>query len=147
MKSKFDNATPPDLFSGPKLAIWSKNQQPSLQKTPLLSEKSETAMLPPFSRRRSLGEKAICEYFVCYTTVFNFYDIYTTPDICHILHISHFFYTTTIWGLKILHLKVRKCTTKVASRQNSVNLHSGAQIHISNHVWYINTVCKIIQFV
>ena len=82
MKSKFDNATPPDLFSGPKLAIWSKNQQPGLQKTPLLSEKSETAMLPPFSRRRSLGEKAICEYFVCYTTVFNFYDIYTPLDIC-----------------------------------------------------------------
>ena len=58
-----------------------------------------------------------------------------------ILHISHFFYTTTIWGLKILHLKVRKCTTKVASLQNSVNLHSGAQIHITNHVWNINTVC------
>ena len=64
-----------------------------------------------------------------------------------ILHICHFFYTTTIWGLKILHLKVRKCTAKVASRQNSVNLHSGAQIHISNHVWNIKNVCKILQFV
>ena len=59
-----------------------------------------------------------------------------------ILHICHFFYTTTIWGLKILHLKVRKCTTKVGLRQNSVNLHSGAQIHISNYVKNIYTVCK-----
>ena len=33
-----------------------------------------------------------------------------------ILHICHFFYTTTIWGLKILHLKVRNCATKVVSR-------------------------------
>ena len=38
-----------------------------------------------------------------------------------ILHICHIIYTTTIWGLKILHLKVRKCATKVASRQNSVD--------------------------
>ena len=64
-----------------------------------------------------------------------------------ILHICHFFYTTTIWGLKILHLKVRKFATKVASRQNSVNLHPEAQIHISNYVWNIYTVCKIIHFV
>ena len=42
------------------------------------------------------------------------------PHTC-ILHICHFFYTTTIWALKILHLKVHKCATKVASRQNSVN--------------------------
>ena len=36
-------------------------------------------------------------------------------------HICHFFYTTTFWGLKILHSKVRKFATKIASRQNSVN--------------------------
>ena len=39
------------------------------------------------------------------------------PDICH------FFYTHIFWGLKILHSKVRKFTTKVASRQNSVITH------------------------
>ena len=37
------------------------------------------------------------------------------PDICH------FFYTHTFSGLKILHSKVRKFATKIASRQNSVN--------------------------
>ena len=37
-----------------------------------------------------------------------------------ILHICHFFYTTAIWGLEILHLKVRKFATIVASPQNSV---------------------------
>ena len=59
VKSNFDNATPPELCSGPKQAIWSKNQQPGLKKTPLLSEKSETAILPLFGRGRSLGEKAM----------------------------------------------------------------------------------------
>ena len=39
----------------------------------------------------------------------------------NILHICHFFYTTTIWGLRILHLEARKCSIKVVSRQNSVN--------------------------
>ena len=34
-------------------------------------------------------------------------------NIWSILHICHFFYTTTIWGLKILHLKVRKCAKKL----------------------------------
>ena len=37
------------------------------------------------------------------------------PDICH------FFYTHTFSGLEILHSKVRKFATKIASRQNSVN--------------------------
>ena len=37
------------------------------------------------------------------------------PDICH------FFFTHTFSGLKILHSKVRKFATKIASRQNSVN--------------------------
>ena len=32
-----------------------------------------------------------------------------------------FFYTTTFWGLQILHSKVRKFAIKIASRQNSVN--------------------------
>ena len=37
------------------------------------------------------------------------------PDICH------FFYTNTFLDQKILHSKVRKFATKIASRQNSVN--------------------------
>ena len=40
----------------------------------------------------------------------------------------------TFWGLKILHSKVRKFATKIASQQNSVNHHSRAKLH---------TVCKI----
>ena len=46
-----------------------------------------------------------------------------------------FFYTTTIWGLKILHLKVCKCATRVASRQNSVN-----KLTYLFYVWNIYTV-------
>ena len=49
--------------------------------------------------------------------------------VVNILHICHFFYTTTICGLEILHLKVRKCPTKVPSRQNSANQRPGVQIH------------------
>ena len=55
----------------------------------------------------------------------------TIPDICH------FFYTHIFWGLKILHSKVRKFTTKVASRQNSVNHYSRAIFHtlcIKSHI-------------
>ena len=48
------------------------------------------------------------------------------PDICH------FFYTHKFWGLKILHSKVRKFMTKVASQQNSVN-HS-VKIHILRNI-------------
>ena len=37
-----------------------------------------------------------------------------TMQVSLIPHICHFFYTTAIWGLEILHLKVRKFATKVA---------------------------------
>ena len=50
------------------------------------------------------------------------YDAGDAADADAIPHICHFFYTHTFWGLKILHSKVRKFTTKIASRQNSVNL-------------------------
>ena len=40
----------------------------------------------------------------------------------------------TFRGRKILHSKVRKFATKIASQQNSVNPHSSAKLH---------TVCKI----
>ena len=36
-------------------------------------------------------------------------------------HICHIFYTSTFWGLKNVHSKVRKFAPKTASRQNSVN--------------------------
>ena len=45
-----------------------------------------------------------------------------------------FFYTNTFWGLKMLHLKVGKFTTKKASQQNSVNYTLCVRLH---------TVCKI----
>ena len=46
------------------------------------------------------------------------------------IHTSYlsFFYTTAIWGVEILHLKVRKFATKVASRQSIVNYHPRTQI-------------------
>ena len=53
------------------------------------------------------------------------------PDICH------FFYTSTFKGLKILHSKVRKFATKVASRQNSVKF-----CWVSNY-----TLCVKLQYV
>ena len=43
--------------------------------------------------------------------------IWITP----IPHICHFFNTNTFLDQKILHSKVRKFATKIASRQNSVN--------------------------
>ena len=62
VKSKFDNATPPELCSGPKQAIWKKNQPSSPEKTPMIGQKSKMAILPLFGHARVLGEKAIVEY-------------------------------------------------------------------------------------
>ena len=45
------------------------------------------------------------------------------PDICHL------FYTSRFWGLKILHSKVRKFATKIASRQHSVNYTLCVNLH------------------
>ena len=63
------------------------------------------------------------------------------PDICH------FFYTNTFLGLQILHSKVRKFTTKKASRQNSVKPHTLCKITHSmcNYTLCVklHTVCKI----
>ena len=39
----------------------------------------------------------------------------------NIPHICHISYTSTFWGLKIVHSKVRKFATKIALWQNSVN--------------------------
>ena len=46
-----------------------------------------------------------------------------------ILHICHYFYTSTLWGLKILHSNVRKFATRTVSRQNSVNWYFGVKTH------------------
>ena len=62
VKSKFEVVTPPELCSGPKLAIWYKNQPPRAEKTPGHGEKSKMAILPLFGHARVLGEKAIVEY-------------------------------------------------------------------------------------
>ena len=62
VKSKFEDATPPELCSGPKLAIWYKNQPPGPEKTPGHGEKSKLAILPLFGHAKVLGEKTILEY-------------------------------------------------------------------------------------
>ena len=62
VNSKFEDAHPLALCSGPKLAIWYKNQPPRPEKTPGHGEKSKMAILPLFGRARVLGEKAIGEY-------------------------------------------------------------------------------------
>ena len=62
VKSKPDNATPPELCSGQKQAIWKKNQPSSPEKTPMIGQKSKMAILPLFGLARVLGEKAIVEY-------------------------------------------------------------------------------------
>ena len=65
-----------------------------------------------------------------------------------------FFYTTAIWCMEILHLKVRKSATKVASRQNSINYHSKTQIMncVKIMICILNrksnyTMCKIARWV
>ena len=77
VNSKFEDATPPALCSGPKLAIWNKNQPPRPEKTPGHGEKSKMAILVLFGSRRSLGEKETDLYNDSCPTVFNLYDIHT----------------------------------------------------------------------
>ena len=76
VNSKFEDATPPALCSGPKLAIWNKNQPPRPEKTPGHGEKSKMAILVLFGSRRSLGEKETDLYNDSCPTVFNLCDIY-----------------------------------------------------------------------
>ena len=75
------------------------------------------------------------------------------PKTIPIPHICHFFYTTAIWGVEILHLKVCKFA-KVDSRQNSVNYHPRTQIMICVKIMIcmLNcesnyTLCKIASLV
>ena len=71
----------------------------------------------------------------------------TIPDNCL------FFTITFFWGLKILHSKVRKFARRIASRQNSVNHHHGAQIDTYIYVFIcmlcakVYTLCKITHYV
>ena len=85
MNSKFEDSTPPAICSGPKLAIWYKNQPPGPEKTPGHGEKSKMAILVLFGSRRSLGEKETDLYNDSCPTVFNLYDIHTpqTPTRHH----------------------------------------------------------------
>ena len=77
VNSKFEDATPPALCSGPKLAIWNKNQPPRPEKNPGHGKKSKMAILVLFGSRRSLGEKETDLYNDSCPTVFNLYDIHT----------------------------------------------------------------------
>ena len=69
------------------------------------------------------------------------------PQKVTIYHTSYlsFFYTTTFWGLEILHSKVRKFATKIASRQNSVNLRQKLPCDKNcvnhHHTAEIDTMC------
>ena len=62
-----------------------------------------------------------------------------------IVHICPFYYTTAIWGLEILHLKVRKFATKVAS----CKLHSVCILHFMCKITLLKSyiVCKITLYV
>ena len=54
--------------------------------------------------------------------------VFIVNTIMLIPHICLFFYTSTFFGLKILHSKVRKFSTKIASRQNSVKFLTQCEI-------------------
>ena len=77
VKSKFEDAHPLALCSGPKLAIWNKNQPPRPEKTPGHGEKCKMVILLLFGSRRSLGEKETDSYNDSCPIVFNSYDIHT----------------------------------------------------------------------
>ena len=85
----------------------------------------------------------------CLVTGLYFQQLYRQQSYCHTSYFS-FFYTTTVCGVEILHLKARKFGTKVASRQNSVNYHLRTQITNSVKImicmlnWVKHyTMCKI----
>ena len=77
VKSKFEDAHPLALCSGPKLAIWNKNQPPRPEKNPGHGEKCKMVILLLFGSRRSLGEKETDSYNDSCPIVFNSYDIHT----------------------------------------------------------------------
>ena len=77
VNSKFEDAHPLALCSGPKLAIWNKNQPPRPKKNPGHGEKCKMVILLLFGSRRSLGEKETDSYNGSCPSVFNFYDICT----------------------------------------------------------------------
>ena len=77
VNSKFEDAHPLALCSGPKLAIWNKNQPPRPKKTPGHGEKCKMVILLLFGSRRSLGEKETDSYNDSCPIVFNSYDIHT----------------------------------------------------------------------
>ena len=57
---------------------------------------------------------------------------------------DHLFYTNTFLDQKILHSKVRKLATKIASRQNSVNFDKNYLAAKWRKLWEKwHTVCKI----
>ena len=69
-------------------------------------------------------------------------------------HFCHVFYTTAIWVVEILHLKVCKFATKVTSRQNRVNYYPRTQIMncVRIMIYMLNcesnyTLCKIARWV
>ena len=82
-----------------------------------------------------------------------FYWFLLTYTDSHTSYLSFFLHNRNL-GLEILHLKVRKFATKVASRQNSINYHSKTQIMncVKIMICILNrksnyTMCKIARWV
>ena len=75
----FDITTP---LTTPRLIETPSRHQFGAQQTLMTSQKCENAILPLFGCGRSLGEKTKASYNGFYSTVYDLYDIYTSPDIC-----------------------------------------------------------------
>ena len=74
VNSKFEDAHPLALCSGPKLAIWNKNEPARPEKNPRHGEKCKMAILPLFGHARVLGEKTKLNI----TTLIELFSIYMT---------------------------------------------------------------------
>ena len=87
-------------------------QQGRPQVSCYLSRPSEQTL--KLINQRKMLPNILCT-FRCYCFFYLYWLLIYIPYICHL------FYTTTFYGLKILHLKVQKFATKIASQQNNVN--------------------------
>ena len=78
--SKTTLRTTPELFRGLIQAIWRKNQQIWLKKTPSTLQKTKSGFLGLFWALMALGEKATTGYYDSYATVFNLVNTRQLPD-------------------------------------------------------------------
>ena len=78
--SKTTLPTTPELFRGLIQAIWRKNYQIWLKKTPWTLQKTKSGYLGLFWALMALGEKATTEYYDSNATVFNLVTTRHLPD-------------------------------------------------------------------